>query len=173
MVDGANRHDMKLVKKTLEDLKLERPRLTAWVPQNRCLDKGYDYIEVLDLVTEFGFTAHIRSRGEEAQDITQQAGYRARRWMVERTHIWLNRFRRLLVRWAKKAENYDGAHTMHQVYAPSTADTSRSRSAPPHKRHGYAWSLPAVDCTGNLLRSASCRSCQTAQLHACLSHRQP
>jgi transposase len=33
-------------------------------------------------------------------------GYRARRWVVERTHSWLNRFRRLLVRWEKKTKNY-------------------------------------------------------------------
>lgn len=33
-------------------------------------------------------------------------GYRARRWVVERTHSWLNRFRRLLIRWDKKLENY-------------------------------------------------------------------
>ena len=25
--------------------------------------------------------------------------YRARRWIVERTHSWMNRFRRLLIRW--------------------------------------------------------------------------
>jgi putative transposase len=29
-----------------------------------------------------------------------------RRWVAERTHSWLNRSRRLLVRWEKKAENY-------------------------------------------------------------------
>jgi putative transposase len=33
-------------------------------------------------------------------------GYRARRWVVERTHSWMNRFRRLLIRWEKKADNY-------------------------------------------------------------------
>ena len=33
-------------------------------------------------------------------------GYRARRWVVERTHSWLNRFRSLLIRWDKKLENY-------------------------------------------------------------------
>jgi len=27
--------------------------------------------------------------------------------VVERTHSWLNRFRRLLVRWEKKASNYE------------------------------------------------------------------
>ena len=27
-------------------------------------------------------------------------------WVVERTHSWINRFRRLLIRWEKKSENY-------------------------------------------------------------------
>jgi putative transposase len=54
----------------------------------------------------FGFTAHIRARGEEAHALKQKAGVRARRWVVERSHSWLNRFRRLFIRWDKKADNY-------------------------------------------------------------------
>jgi transposase len=72
------------------------------------MDKGYDYQEVRDILTEFGFTAHIRSRGEEAQELKRKAGVRARRWVVERTHSWMNRFRRILIRWEKKPENYIG-----------------------------------------------------------------
>jgi len=45
-----------------------------------CLDKGYDYDEVRDILREFGFTAHIRPRGEEAKAIKKQASYKARRW---------------------------------------------------------------------------------------------
>lgn len=105
-MDGANRHDMKLVKPTLEDLKLNRPRPTAALPQGLCLDKGYDYKEVRELVAEFGFTAHIRARGEETAAIKQEAGVRARRWVVERTHSWMNRFRRILIRWEKLAKTY-------------------------------------------------------------------
>ena len=71
-----------------------------------CLDKGYDYDEVRDILGEFGFTAHIRPRGEEAKAIKREAGFKARRWMVERSHSWTLRFRRLLVRWDKKPENY-------------------------------------------------------------------
>ena len=104
-VDGANRHDMKLVRATLDSLVVERPAPTAGQPQGMCLDKGYDYDEVRELLAEFGFTAHIRSRGEEAQALKPEAG-RARRWVVERTHSWMNRFRRILVRWDKKPENY-------------------------------------------------------------------
>ena len=75
-------------------------------PQGLCLDKGYDFPEVYELAVEFGFTCHIRSRGEEAQQLKREAGFRARRWVVERTHSWLNRFRRILVRWEKRADTY-------------------------------------------------------------------
>ncbi len=71
-----------------------------------CLDKGYDYREVYELAQELGFSAHIRSRGEEAEAIERDSGFRARRWVVERTHSWLNRFRGLLIRWSKKPENH-------------------------------------------------------------------
>lgn len=105
-IDGANRHDMKLVRSTLESLVGQRPTPDDDHPQGLCLDKGYDYDEVRDIVLEFGFTAHIRGRGEEAQMLVREAGKRARRWVVERSHSWMNRFRRLLVRWEKKADNY-------------------------------------------------------------------
>ena len=105
-VAGANRHDMKLVRETLDSLIVARPAPTAEQPQGLCLDKGYDFAEVRDTVAEFGFTAHIRARGEEAAAIKREAGFRARRWVVERTHSWLNRFRRILIRWEKKPENY-------------------------------------------------------------------
>jgi putative transposase len=107
-VDGANRHDMKLVEATLESIPAEagRPEPDADAPQGMCLDKGYDYDEVRALVAEFGFTAHVKARGEEAQALKRQAGFKARRWVVERTHSWMNRFRGVLIRWSKKAENY-------------------------------------------------------------------
>lgn len=106
VIDGANRNDFKMVEETFESIPIRRPRPTASEPQGMCLDKGYDYDEVRDLLSEFRFTAHIRSRGEEAGLIKRNARFKARRWVVERTHSWMNRFRRILVRWEKKAENY-------------------------------------------------------------------
>ncbi len=105
-IDGANRHDMKLVRATIESLVAERPEVTEEQPQGMCLDKGYDYEEVREILAEFGFTAHIKARGEEANELKAEAGKRARRWVVERSHSWMNRFRRILVRWDKKPENY-------------------------------------------------------------------
>jgi putative transposase len=105
-VEGANRNDFKLARATLEGIPIPRPEPTADKPQGLCLDKGYDYDEVRELLAEFGYTAHIRARGEEAQALQREAGYKARRWVVERTHSWLNRFRRILIRWEKKPANY-------------------------------------------------------------------
>jgi putative transposase len=85
-VEGANRHDMKLVRATITILVVKRPSPTAEPPQGMCLDKGYDSQEVREIVEEFGFTAHIRSRGEAAQAIKPR---RARRlgagWWSVRT----------------------------------------------------------------------------------------
>ena len=94
-MDGANRHDMKLARATLDSLPVQRPAPTPERPQGLCLDKGYDFDEVRKTLHEFGFTAHIRGRGEEAQAIKNEAGFKARRWVVERTHSWMNRFRRI------------------------------------------------------------------------------
>ncbi len=105
-VDGANRHDMKLVAATLASIPIPRPTPRDAERQHLCLDKGYDYPTVRELVDDWGYTAHIRSRGEEKEAKTHVPGYRARRWVVERTHSWLNRFRRLLIRWEKKKANY-------------------------------------------------------------------
>ena len=107
-VDGANRHDFKMARETIERIAVERPDPTPDTPQGLCLDKGYDDEEVRDLLDELGFTAHIRARGEEAQALKQEVGFKVRRWVVERTHSWMNRFRRVLIRWDKKACNYVG-----------------------------------------------------------------
>lgn len=103
--DGANRNDFKLARETIESIPIERPTL-AEGRQSLCLDKGYDYDEVRQLAEEFGFTAHIRSRGEEAQELKRGVRKKARRWVVERTHSWMNRFRRVLVRWEIRADTY-------------------------------------------------------------------
>jgi transposase len=42
----------------------------------------------------------------ENQALKHEAGFKTRRWVVERAHSWMNRFRRLLIRWDEKPENY-------------------------------------------------------------------
>jgi transposase len=107
-VDGANRHDVKMARAAIESLPIARPEPTPDTPQGMCLDKGYDDDEVRELLSAFGCTAHIRARGEEAKLLKQDAGFRARRWVVERTHRWMNRFRRVLIRGDKTVRHYLG-----------------------------------------------------------------
>ena len=98
---------MKMFEATLESVPVEWPQPTPEDPQNICLDKGYDYDAVRDIAEAYKLIAHIKARGEEAAEKKDIPGYRARRWVVERTHSWMNRFRRILIRWEKKVENYE------------------------------------------------------------------
>jgi putative transposase len=105
-VDGANRPDHQLLRETIESIPVDRPEPTAEAPQGMCLDNGYNYAEPKAIVEEFGFTAHVPKKPEEAQATKRRARHKARRWVVERTHSWMNRFRGILIRWCKKPENY-------------------------------------------------------------------
>lgn len=105
-IDGANRNDHKLMAETIASIPVDRPRPTRKHPQGLCLDKGYDYPEARSVGTESGFTLHLRSRGEEKKELECKPGVKARRWVVERTHGWMNRFRRILVRWEIREDTY-------------------------------------------------------------------
>lgn len=59
-----------------------------------------------ELPDDLGLDAHIRGRGEEACDLKRHPDAEARRWVVERDHSWLNRYRAILIRWCRKPENY-------------------------------------------------------------------
>ncbi len=104
--DGANRNDQPLLEPTLASIPIERPEPTPESPQGLCLDRGYDSPPMHDLAVKHGYTPHIRARGEEMQLKARTPGRRARRWVVEATHSWLNRNRGILIRWSKKEENH-------------------------------------------------------------------
>ena len=94
-VAGANRHDMKLAEDTLTAIAVPRPDPTAEAPQHLCLDTT---IRRCTTWRRHGATRPTSRRGVDPQARPRIPGYRARRWVVERTHSWLNRFRRLLIR---------------------------------------------------------------------------
>ena len=64
-VEGDRRHDMKLVEPILQHSTVARPEPTDERPQNLCLDKGHDYPQVWEPPEDWGYTAHICSRGEK------------------------------------------------------------------------------------------------------------
>jgi putative transposase len=102
VAEGANKNDFKILKETLESI----PKVSTEKPPNKsmCLDKGYDYEEIRKLLKKKKWVPHIRTRGEEIQE--KKKKHKPKRWVVERTHSWMNRFRGMLIRWCKKAENY-------------------------------------------------------------------
>lgn len=104
-VAGGNVHDQKLLDETLTSVPLRRPRPRRRNRQHLCLDKRYDAPCVEQAVRRRRCLPHIRARGEKAAPCRRG---KARRWVVERVHSWINRYRRLLVRWEMKAANYLG-----------------------------------------------------------------
>ena len=95
---------MKATMETLDSLVIKRPQTMPYYPQHICLDKGYDFPEIASGAIARKYVPHIRHRGENLQDIVKC--HQPKRWVVERSASWLNRFRKLLIRFEKKAENY-------------------------------------------------------------------
>lgn len=105
-VSGANTHDVKLLQATFDSVPVTRPQPTARRHQHVCLDKGYDSAEVRRFLKRRHYRPQVKSRGQEESLRKKNPRFQARRWVVERTHAWINRFRRLLIRWEKKSDNY-------------------------------------------------------------------
>jgi putative transposase len=103
-ITGANVHDMKAAMETLDSIVIRRPLRMLYHPQHLCLDKGYDFPEIEIGVIARKYVPHIRHRGENLDDVVKC--HQPKRWVVERNASWLNRFRKLLIRFEKKAENY-------------------------------------------------------------------
>jgi putative transposase len=119
-VEGANVPDQKLVAETLDAIPIERPEPASQTPQNLCLDKGYTGEPVDREIRERGYTPHVPRKANEPPKPRHRG--QARRWKVERTHSWLNRARRLLIRWEKKVANYLGF--LHLQFAIVTLRTA-------------------------------------------------
>jgi putative transposase len=99
----ANVHDKWLLAATLDAVVLRagpHPRR----PVRVCLDKGYYFRDCDAAVRARRIVPHIRRKGEPP--LVGRVHGRPRRWVVERTNSWHNRFRALLVRWERKAANY-------------------------------------------------------------------
>lgn len=103
LITGANVHDKWMVADALDAVVVRR-RQRSVRPKHLCLDKGYDYVDAERAVRVRGVIPHIRRRGE--QPLVGRIRGKPRRWVVERTNSWHNRFRGLLIRWERKGMNY-------------------------------------------------------------------
>src|SRR5437588_141552 len=68
VVDGANRHDVKLLSATLDGLVISRPEPTEEQPQHLCLDAAYNSTPVYQELLTRHYQPHVRSRGEEQRE---------------------------------------------------------------------------------------------------------
>ena len=98
VIDGANVHDSQLLEAPIDAIVAERPEPED-VPQNLCLDKGYDNPSAVDAAEEAGYVAHSRRIGEGKNDRRGRKRYPARRWGVERTLSWRQKCRAILFRY--------------------------------------------------------------------------
>ena len=96
-------HDKRLLAPTLDAVVLKAGRGVRR-PAHCSLDKGYDFPDCAAAVRARGITPHIRQRGEPP--LVGCVHGKPRRWVIERTNSWHNRFRALLTRWEVKSQNY-------------------------------------------------------------------
>ncbi|MEP6575293.1 MAG: hypothetical protein ABJB85_02570 [Nitrososphaerota archaeon] len=57
---------MKLTQGTLQNMVMHRRRPTTISKQDICLDKGYDFPEVYELLQEYDYTIHIPKGREDS-----------------------------------------------------------------------------------------------------------
>jgi len=108
-ITSANTHDVIVATNTIDNIVIKRPSPSSKYKntQNLCLDKAYHSKEVEQEIIKRGYIPHIRHRREKEIKLLQKK-HPARRWVVERTNSWHNRFRKLFTRYEKKDENYFG-----------------------------------------------------------------
>jgi transposase len=125
VVSSAKTHDIKLVTDVVDNVVIRRPSFKyrnrririRRQQQHLCLDKGYNSEHEEKELIKRGYVLHIpikkKKKGTNNEiDITRPIPhikkYSPKRWVVERTNSWHNRFRKLFARYEKKSENYLG-----------------------------------------------------------------
>ncbi len=125
VISSASTHDIKLVTDVVDNTIIKRSSSSTSSLTKRnlsrkrklqhlCLDKAYNSKTAKQEIISRGYVPHLpykRKRGEvktETQKMPNRKRHHARRWVVERTNSWHNRFRKLYTRYEKKAENYLG-----------------------------------------------------------------
>jgi transposase len=100
----------------LDSIVIERPDIFKR-PQHLCLDNGYTGEPALEIVILRGFIPHIRGRRQK-EEKAKDPNKKARRWVVEVCHSWMNRFRKLLVRYEKTDKAFLGLLMLACAFIP-------------------------------------------------------
>jgi hypothetical protein len=73
-----------------------------------CLDRAYSSTSIENEIIRRGYVSHIsykRKKGQKKKEIAYHHKHQTmknKRWVVERTNSWHNRFRKLFTRYEKK-----------------------------------------------------------------------
>jgi transposase len=126
VITSASTHDIKSVTDVIDNAVIKRTTTTSTslsttkqrkrkTRHHLCLDRAYNSKSIENEIINRGYVPHIpykRKRGQQMkEENTYQKRYypfRNKRWVVERTNSWHNRFRKLFIRYEKKVENYLG-----------------------------------------------------------------
>jgi transposase len=122
VISSASTHDIKAVTDVIDNSVIKRTIVSSKPKRGRtqrkyhhlCLDRAYNSKSTENEIIKRGYVPHIpykRKRGQVKEGKAYQKQYdsvRNKRWVVERTNSWNNRFRKLFTRYEKKAENYLG-----------------------------------------------------------------
>lgn len=112
VVSGANTNDHLLLEQTLLNI---QAKPSIWIQlltllgifrKHICLDKAYDNEPSYKTLASFGYSEHVAKKGQNPKDLLKKPGQKPRRWVVEVAHSWINRFRKLLVRFEKSQQSY-------------------------------------------------------------------
>jgi transposase len=124
VISSASTHDIKAVIDVIDNAVIKRPTTTTartfisstkqrMAHQHLCLDRAYNSKSIENEIINRGYVPHMpykRKRGQKAETLCKKKypSAKNKRWVVERTNSWHNRFRKLFTRYEKKAENYLG-----------------------------------------------------------------
>lgn len=100
VITGANRHDVTQLANLLDGKVVSKPAEIS-VNENLSADAAYVGEKALAIIIGAGYDPHVRSRGEEISEKDHNPNFKARRWIVEVSLSWFNRFRKLMVRFEK------------------------------------------------------------------------
>jgi hypothetical protein len=124
VISPASTHDINLVTDVVDKAVIRRIKRAIWRKrlflQHLCLDKGYNSAKEEQELIKRGYVLHIpiKKKKKKSEDkvgkekpieaTPYRKKYSPKRWVVERTNSWHNRFRKLFTRYEKKSDNYLG-----------------------------------------------------------------
>lgn len=106
VASGANRHDSFLLRATLSGIVCSRPEPGSGCVETLCADAAYVGFPALAASRLHNYQLNVKTRRQETEEKQKHPDYQARRWVVERSHSWFNRFRKLLVSFEKTEASY-------------------------------------------------------------------